>query len=55
MFREIKVEKRENNPLINMQINLSLCRTSDHYFLPLSPRRLSQNLKMYHLHMCKFF
>ena len=53
MFRETKVEKRENNSLINMQINLSLCRTSGHYFLPPSPRRLSQNLKMYHLHMCK--
>ena len=35
MFKASKVERkiREINRLVNMQINLSSCRTSDHYFL----------------------
>ena len=44
MFRATKIGKRENNPLINVQVNLSLCRTSDHYFLQLSPQSLPRNL-----------
>ena len=34
MFKTTETEReiREINPLIDMQINLSLCRTSDHYF-----------------------
>ena len=35
LFKATEVERkmRETNLLINMQINLSLCRTSHHYFL----------------------
>ena len=45
MFKAAKVERkiREINLLINMQINLSSCRTSDHY-LSLSLQRLSCGL-----------
>ena len=34
MFKTTETEReiREINPLIDMQINLSLCKTSDHYF-----------------------
>ena len=34
MFKALEVERktREINLLINVQINLSLCRTSDNYF-----------------------
>ena len=44
MFKQNKVEKKkkigEINQLIDLQINLSSCRTSDHYLL-LSLQRLS--------------
>ena len=45
MFKVTEVERkiREINQLIDMQITLSLCRTSDHYFL-LSLQQLSWDL-----------
>ena len=48
MFKTTKVEKniKEINILINLQINLSSCRTSD-YFLSLSLMRTHQELKVY--------
>ena len=43
MFKATKLKKR--NPIIRMQINLTSCRTSDHYFLLSLYQLLCDSLK----------
>ena len=61
MFKANEVERkiREVNLLIDMQINLSSFRISDHFFLAVSPaivmRLTWKERKMHYLRMCKIF